>query len=83
MDSRVLAFEIAARAAELLFSQLHQVLCAEGRWMMKVDEVVTPEEYMGDVIGDLNSPKVSVAWTNAERHVLSMQWSLLQTFSDM
>lgn len=52
VDSSVLAFEIAARAA---FRELK----GEGdpRLMepvMKV-EVVTPEDYMGDIIGDLNS----------------------------
>ena len=52
VDSSVLAFEIAARAA---FRE--GVPKADPRLLepiMKV-EVVTPEEYMGDIIGDLNS----------------------------
>jgi elongation factor G len=52
VDSSVLAFEIAARAA---FKELKTQ--GDARLMepiMKV-EVVTPEDYMGDVIGDLNS----------------------------
>ncbi|PJB72458.1 MAG: elongation factor G, partial [Alphaproteobacteria bacterium CG_4_9_14_3_um_filter_47_13] len=52
VDSSVLAFEIAARAAfrEGMAKAGAQLL----EPMMKV-EVVTPEEYMGDIIGDLNS----------------------------
>ncbi len=52
VDSSVLAFEIAARAA---FRELKTE--GDPRLMepvMRV-EVVTPEEYMGDIIGDLNS----------------------------
>ncbi len=52
VDSSVLAFEIAARAA---FRELK--VQGDPRLMepvMKV-EVVTPEDYMGDIIGDLNS----------------------------
>ena len=52
VDSSVLAFEIAARAA---FRELKS--SGDPRLMepvMKV-EVVTPEDYMGDIIGDLNS----------------------------
>ena len=50
----MLAFEIAARAA--LEGICNPVLLEP---MMKV-EVVTPEEYMGDVIGDLNSRRGQV-----------------------
>jgi elongation factor G len=52
VDSSVMAFEIAAKAA---FRE--GVVKAGAKLlepMMKV-EVVTPEEYMGDIIGDLNS----------------------------
>ena len=52
VDSSVLAFEIASRAAfREGIAKAKPVLLEP---MMKV-EVVTPEEYMGDVIGDLNS----------------------------
>ena len=57
MDSSVLAFEIAARAAfREGISKANPVLLEP---MMKV-EVVTPEDYMGDVIGDLNSRRGQV-----------------------
>ncbi len=58
VDSSVLAFEIASRAA---FRE--GVPKAEPRLLepiMKV-EVVTPEEYMGDIIGDLNSRRGQVS----------------------
>ncbi|EKE10489.1 MAG: hypothetical protein ACD_16C00026G0004 [uncultured bacterium] len=58
VDSSVLAFEIAARAA---FRE--GVPKADPRLLepiMKV-EVVTPEEYMGDIIGDLNSRRGQVS----------------------
>jgi elongation factor G len=52
VDSSVLAFEIAARAAfREGIPKCRPVLLEP---VMKV-EVVTPEDYMGDVIGDLNS----------------------------
>src|SRR5260370_4954854 len=57
VDSSVLAFEIAARAA---FKD--GVMKAGPKLLepiMRV-EVVTPEEYMGDVIGDLNSRRGQV-----------------------
>ena len=52
VDSSVMAFEIAARAAfrEAMQKAGPQLL----EPIMKV-EVVTPEEYMGDIIGDINS----------------------------
>jgi elongation factor G len=52
VDSSVMAFEIAARAAfRELAAKAGPVLLEP---VMAV-EVVTPEEYMGDIIGDLNS----------------------------
>ena len=52
VDSSVLAFEIASRAAfREAFAKAGPKLLEP---MMKV-EVVTPEDYMGDIIGDLNS----------------------------
>jgi elongation factor G len=52
VDSSVLAFEIASRAAFREGVQKAGPKLLEP--MMRV-EVVTPEDYMGDVIGDLNS----------------------------
>ncbi|MFQ5562364.1 MAG: elongation factor G [Parvularculaceae bacterium] len=52
VDSSVLAFEIAARAAMREASSHMGLALLEP--IMKV-EVVTPEEYTGSVIGDLNS----------------------------
>ena len=61
VDSSVLAFEIAARAAfREGIAKASPVLLEP---MMKV-EVVTPEEYMGDVIGDLNSRRGQVQEMN-------------------
>jgi elongation factor G len=57
VDSSVLAFEIAARAAfkEGVMKAAPKLL----EPIMRV-EVVTPEEYMGDAIGDLNSRRGQV-----------------------
>jgi len=57
VDSSVLAFEIAARAAfkDGVIKAAPKLL----EPIMRV-EVVTPEEYMGDVIGDLNSRRGQV-----------------------
>jgi len=58
VDSSVMAFEIASRSAfkEAMAKAGPQLL----EPMMKV-EVVTPEEYMGDIIGDLNSRRGQVS----------------------
>jgi len=58
VDSSVMAFEIAGRAAfrEAMQKGAAQLL----EPIMKV-EVVTPEEYMGDIIGDLNSRRGQVS----------------------
>jgi elongation factor G len=58
VDSSVMAFEMAARAAFREAMQKAGPRLLEP--MMKV-EVVTPEEYMGDIIGDLNSRRGSVS----------------------
>ncbi|MBC6497971.1 MAG: elongation factor G [Alphaproteobacteria bacterium GM7ARS4] len=63
VDSSVLAFEIAARAAFRDGMQKAQPVLLEP--LMDV-EVVTPEEYMGDVIGDLNSRRGQVAGMEAQ-----------------
>jgi elongation factor G len=57
VDSSVLAFEIAAKAAFREGMPLAGPKLLEP--VMKV-EVVTPEEYMGDIIGDLNSRRGQV-----------------------
>ncbi len=58
VDSSVLAFELASRAC-------FKEACTKGTLkllepVMKV-EVVTPEDYMGDVIGDLNSRRGQIS----------------------
>jgi len=61
VDSSVLAFEIAARAAfRELREKGHPKLLEP---IMKV-EVVTPEDYVGDVIGDLNSRRGMIQGTD-------------------
>jgi elongation factor G len=57
VDSSVMAFEIAAKSAFKEGMQKAGPQLLEP--MMKV-EVVTPEEYMGDIIGDLNSRRGQV-----------------------
>ncbi|WP_417798997.1 elongation factor G [Terasakiella pusilla] len=58
VDSSVLAFEIAARAAFREGMKQSKPKLLEP--IMKV-EVVTPEDYMGDIIGDLNSRRGQVS----------------------
>ncbi|GHB01780.1 elongation factor G [Algimonas arctica] len=60
VDSSVMAFEIAARAAFRQIKTEGKVKLLEP--IMKV-EVVTPDEYMGDVIGDLNSRRGMIEGT--------------------
>ncbi len=57
VDSSVMAFEIAARAAFREALEKGKTRLLEP--IMRV-EVVTPEEYMGDIIGDLNSRRGQV-----------------------
>ena len=62
VDSSVLAFEIAARAAfREGISKAEPALLEP---MMKV-EVVTPEEYLGDVLGDLSSRRGDIQEMNS------------------
>ena len=62
VDSSVLAFEIAARAA---FRELkHEGDARLMEPVMKV-EVVTPDDYMGDIIGDLNSRRGQIQGSEA------------------
>jgi len=58
VDSSVMAFEIAARAAFREGMRKAGPKLLEP--LMKV-EVVTPEDYMGDIIGDLNSRRGQVS----------------------
>jgi len=62
VDSSVMAFEIAARAAFREVSSEAGIKLLEP--IMRV-EVVTPEDYMGDVIGDLNSRRGQIQGTEA------------------
>lgn len=57
VDSSVLAFEIAARAA---FKEAMKKCAAKILEPIMSVEVVTPEDYMGDIIGDLNSRRGQV-----------------------
>jgi len=58
VDSSVMAFEIAGRQAAR--KGLREAGAQLMEPMMKV-EVITPEDYMGDVIGDINSRRGMVA----------------------
>ena len=61
VDSSAIAFEIAGRAAlREAFQKAGSVLLEP---IMKV-EVVSPEEYLGSVIGDLNSRRGQIAGTD-------------------
>ena len=62
VDSSALAFEIAARAAMREAAQKSGIKLLEP--IMKV-EVVTPEDYLGDVIGDLNSRRGQIQGTDS------------------
>ena len=58
VDSSVMAFEIAAKSA---FKEGMQKAGPQLLEPMMSVEFVTPEEYMGDIIGDLNSRRGQVA----------------------
>ena len=62
VDSSVLAFEIATRAA--FRDGIPRAAPVLLEPMMRV-EVVTPEEYMGDIIGDLNSRRGNITGMDA------------------
>ncbi|MHA1555197.1 MAG: elongation factor G [Alphaproteobacteria bacterium] len=61
VDSSAVAFEIASRAA--FREALHKAGPVLLEPVMKV-EVVTPEEYLGSVIGDINSRRGQIAGTD-------------------
>ena len=60
VDSSVLAFEIASRAA---FKELREKGGPKLLEPIMNVEVVTPEEYLGSVIGDLNSRRGQIQGT--------------------
>lgn len=60
VDSSVMAFEIAGRSAMREIARKAGLRLLEP--MMKV-EIVTPDEYIGDVMGDLNSRRGQVTGT--------------------
>jgi elongation factor G len=62
VDSSALAFEICARGAMREAAQKSGIKLLEP--IMKV-EVVTPEEYLGDVIGDMNSRRGQIQGTDS------------------
>ena len=62
VDSSALAFEIAGRAAMREVASKSGIKLLEP--VMKV-EVVTPEDFMGDVIGDLNSRRGQIQGTDS------------------
>ncbi len=61
VDSSALAFEIAGRGAMREAAQKAGIKLLEP--IMKV-EIVTPEEYLGDVIGDINSRRGQIQGTD-------------------
>ena len=61
VDSSALAFEITARGAMREAAQKSGITLLEP--VMKV-EVVTPEDYLGDVIGDMNSRRGQIQGTD-------------------
>ena len=79
VDSSVMAFEIATRAAfrEGIAKASPRLL----EPLMRV-EVVTPEEYLGDIIGDLNSRRGSVTGMDqrAKAHVVNAMVPLANMF---
>jgi elongation factor G len=62
VDSSTIAFEIAGRGAMREVAQKAGIKLLEP--IMKV-EVVSPEEYLGDVIGDLNSRRGQIQGTDS------------------
>jgi len=69
VDSSALAFEITGRGAMREAAQKAGITILEP--MMKV-EVVTPEQYLGDVIGDLNSRRGQVQGQDSRGNALAV-----------
>ncbi|MFN3725545.1 MAG: elongation factor G [Allosphingosinicella sp.] len=70
VDSSALAFEICARGAMREVAQKAGIKLLEP--IMKV-EVVTPEEYLGDVIGDINSRRGQIQGTDSRGNAQSVE----------
>ncbi|WP_265564201.1 elongation factor G [Sphingomicrobium arenosum] len=70
VDSSALAFEIAGRAAMREIAQKAGIKLLEP--VMKV-EVVTPEDYLGDVIGDLNSRRGQIQGTDSRGNAQAVE----------
>jgi elongation factor G len=70
VDSSALAFEIAARGAMREVAQKAGIKLLEP--IMKV-EVVTPEDYLGDVIGDLNSRRGQIQGTDTRGNAQAVE----------
>jgi elongation factor G len=69
VDSSALAFEICARGAMREVAQKAGIKLLEP--IMKV-EVVTPEDYLGDVIGDMNSRRGQIQGTDTRGNAQSV-----------
>ncbi|CAK9085223.1 unnamed protein product [Durusdinium trenchii] len=80
VDSSSIAFEIAARACFKEGASQAKPIVMEP--IMKV-EVITPEEYMGNIIGDLNSRRgiVNELGTRSNLHVVNASVPLAEMFS--
>jgi elongation factor G len=70
VDSSALAFEIAGRAAMREAAQKSGIKLLEP--IMKV-EVVTPEDYLGDVIGDMNSRRGQIQGTDSRGNAQTLE----------
>jgi elongation factor G len=70
VDSSALAFEIAGRAAMREAAQKAGIKLLEP--IMRV-EVVTPEDYLGDVIGDMNSRRGQIQGTDSRGNAQTVE----------
>ncbi len=70
VDSSALAFEICARGAMREAAQKAGIKLLEP--IMKV-EIVTPEDYLGDVIGDLNSRRGQIQGTDSRGNAQTVE----------
>jgi elongation factor G len=70
VDSSALAFEIAGRAAMREAAQKAGIKLLEP--IMRV-EVVTPEDYLGDVIGDMNSRRGQIQGTDTRGNAQTVE----------